>query len=164
MTGESYVKGKLVDLKFGNTDVATQMIAEMIGAKRFQIQTVKTYPSGHMNLIKEAEEEINENARPELLKTVEHMEQYDAIILGYPNWWGTIPMPVATFLESYDFTGKKIYPLCTNEGSGLADSVGDIKKLVPAAEVESGLAVNGGEVQNSKAVIENWLQRNNLID
>lgn len=151
------MKGKLVNLEVGNTDAATQMIAEMTGAKRFQIQTVKTYKTGHMNLIKEAEEELNENARPELIGKVENIEQYDSIILGYPNWWGTIPMPVATFLESYDFTGKKIYPLCTNEGSGLADSVNDIKKLVPSAEVESGLAIIGGEVKNSKAAIEKWI-------
>jgi len=75
------------------------------------------------------------NARPELTNTVENMESYDVIYLGYPNWWGTMPMAVFTFLESYDFSGKTIIPFCTHEGSGIGNSERDIKKLCPKAKV-----------------------------
>ncbi|EKQ57113.1 MULTISPECIES: flavodoxin [unclassified Clostridium] len=163
MTGESYVGGKIVNLEVGNTNVAAQIIGAMIVADTFQIETVQNYPEGHMNLINYAKEELNQNARPELKTKVDNMEQYDTIILGYPNWWGTCPMPVFTFLESYDFSDKRILPLCTNEGSGLSFSVTDIKKTCPDANVEDGLAIIGGRVKDSRVTIENWLKKQKLL-
>ncbi len=80
------------------------------------------------------------------------------IYLGFPNYWGTLPMAVFTFLEHYDFSSKTIIPFCTHEGSGMGSSISDIKQLCPTANVKSGLAVHGGSVQQSKKDIEKWIQ------
>lgn len=85
------------------------------------------------------------------------MEQYSEIYLGFPNYWGTMPMAVFTFLEHFDFSGKIIKPFCTHEGSGLGGSINDIRKLCPEAKVETGLAIRGGSVKMSKAEIEKWI-------
>lgn len=85
------------------------------------------------------------------------MDQYDTIILGYPNWWGTFPMAVFTFLEEYDFTGKTILPFCTHEGSGLGGSERDIKRICPTATVAKGLAIHGSNVKNANETIKAWL-------
>jgi flavodoxin len=87
------------------------------------------------------------------------MESYDVIYLGYPNWWGTFPMAVFTFLEAYDFSGKTIIPFCTHEGSGMGGSERDIKKLCPGARVEKGLPIKGGSVQGAEKEISSWLQK-----
>lgn len=163
MTGESYVDGKLINLEIGNTHVAANMIAEMMKVDLFQIQTVKEYSKDHMKLIQEAKIELNNQSRPQLIGKVDDMDQYDTIILGYPNWWGTCPMPVFTFLESYNFANKTILPLCTNEGSGLSNSVSDIRKICFNANVKDGLAIMGSQVKNSKLIIKDWLMKNNMI-
>ena len=88
------------------------------------------------------------------------MDQYDTIIFGYPNWWGTFPMAVFTFLEEYDFTGKTILPFCTHEGSGLGGSERDIRKLCPDATVLPGLSIQGGSVKGAYDKIKSWLSKN----
>ena len=89
----------------------------------------------------------------------ESLEAYDTVILGYPNYCGTIPMPVATFLHAFDLTGKKILPFCTNEGSGMGSSVSDIKKYAPGAIIEEGLSVNGSRSRESGAALETWIRK-----
>jgi flavodoxin len=86
------------------------------------------------------------------------MDSYDVIYMGYPNWWGTMPMAVFTFLESYDFSGKTIIPYCTHEGSGMGRSERDIKKLCPNARVLPGLAIRGGTVDRADKDLSNWLK------
>ena len=86
------------------------------------------------------------------------MADYDVIYLGYPNWWGTFPMAVFTFLESYDFTGKTIVPFCTHEGSGLGSSERDIKQLCPNAKILSGIAIRGGSVLSADNIVQSWLK------
>ena len=83
---------------------------------------------------------------------------YDVIFVGYPNWCGTMPMPVWTFLENHDFTGKIVCPFCTNEGSGLANSVKDIEKLIPNADIKNGLAIKGSQVQDTMPEIKAWVE------
>lgn len=87
------------------------------------------------------------------------MDQYDTIILGYPNWWGTFPMAVFTFLEAYDFKGKIILPFCTHEGSGLGVNERDIRKLCPDAKVLPGLAIQGGSVKGAGETIKFWISK-----
>jgi flavodoxin len=155
--GQNYVGGRIVNLPIGNTEVAAKMAQELTGGDLFEIRPVKTYPDDYTEATEVAQHELRKNARPVLVAQVDNMDQYDIIILGYPNWWGTMPMAVFTFLEFYNFSGKTIIPFCTNEGSGMGSSERDIKKLCPNAKVEKGLAIRGGSVNNAANAIKSWL-------
>ena len=104
--GQNYVSGSIRDLKIGNTEVIAGMIKEITGGDMFQIDTVKEYPVDYNETTSVAKEELRAKARPQLTAHVPNMEEYDTIILGYPNWWGTMPMAVYTCLEEYNFFGK----------------------------------------------------------
>ncbi|MDL2303106.1 hypothetical protein LJC28_01795 [Dysgonomonas sp. OttesenSCG-928-D17] len=158
--GMNYLNGDVVDLKVGNTEVVAGKIQTLTGSNIFRIETVKSYPVDYTETTEVAQREFNENARPELTEKIEDMEQYDVIYLGYPIWWGTYPMAVATFLDSYDFSGKTIIPFCTHEGSALGSSVQDIKKAAPTATVLEGLAIKGSNVNTSDKAIEDWINKN----
>ena len=157
--GNNYMGGKIVNLPIGNTEVIAKKIQAMTGSDLFEIETVKTYPTDYTETTAVAMDEKKKNARPELTETVDNMDLYDVIYLGYPNWWGTFPMAVFTFLESYDFSGKTIIPFCTHEGSGLGNSERDIKNLCPNANVKPGLAIRGGSVKNSDNEITDWIKK-----
>lgn len=155
--GNNYVSGKIVNLPVGNTKVVADMIRGIIGGDLFRIDTVKSYPRDYTETTDVAKKELNDNARPELSSHVENMDSYDVIFLGYPNWWGTMPMPVFTFLEEYDFSGKTIVPFCTHEGSGLGRSEKDIAKLCLDATLLKGLAIQGSRVSAAKKDVTDWL-------
>lgn len=155
--GNNYLNGSIVNLSVGNTEVVAQKIQEFTGSDMFQIDTVKSYPLDYTETTHVAMDEKRKNARPELTEAVADMNGYDVIYLGYPNWWGTFPMAVFTFLESYDFTGKTIIPYCTHEGSGLGSSERDIRKLCPNAKVLPGLAIRGSSVNSADSMIKSWL-------
>ena len=157
--GEAYVGGEIVKLKIGNTRVAAQMVHGLIGGDVFRIETEKPYPDDHMETVELAKSEQNAKARPALKEDTLKMDDYDTVILGYPNWWGTCPMAVFTFLEWHDFFGKTILPLCTHEGSGMGRSEADIQAACPGAKVEKGLAVTGGRVAQAENDIRKWLER-----
>jgi len=159
--GNNYVADSIVNLSIGNTEVIANKIQKLTGSDIFQIRTVKSYPEDYTETTNVAREEQRENARPELTEIVDDMDSYDVIYIGYPNWYGTMPMAVFSFLESYDFSGKTIIPYCTHEGSGMGSSERDIKKLCPNAKVLSGLAIRGGSVDRADKDIANWLK--NLI-
>jgi flavodoxin len=161
--GNNYVGGSILNLPIGNTEVIARKIQQLTGSDMFQIKTVESYPEGYTETTNVAQEEKRQNARPELLKMVDDMSSYDMIYLGYPNWWGTMPMAVFTFLESYDFSGKIIIPYCTHEGSGMGNSELDIKKICPDAKVLSGLAIRGGSVAKADNDVANWLRKFDLI-
>lgn len=154
---ENYVNGTLRNLEIGNTEAAAGMIQKFTEADVFRIEPVKPYAKGYNECIAQAQEDQRRDARPELRHWLEGIEEYDTIYLGFPNYWGTMPMAVFTFLEHYDFTGKTIRPFCTHEGSGMGNSVRDIKRLCPGAEVGSGLAIHGGSVQRAEKNIQKWV-------
>lgn len=156
--GNNYVGGKIVDLPVGNTEVVAKMIREMTSGDLFRIEPVHGYPEDYTATTDVAKEELRKKARPTITGTVENIGSYDRIFLGYPNWWGTMPMPVFTFLERYDLAKKTIAPFCTHEGSGLGQSVTDLKKACPHAMVLDGLAIRGGDVKNAKGPVTLWLK------
>jgi flavodoxin len=160
---KNYCGGSIVDLKVGNTEVIAESIAHLLGADLFKIEPVKKYSADYTACTEEAKRDLRANLRPELVNNLPGIDQYDVILLGYPNYWGTMPMPVWTFLESHDFSNKTILPLCTHEGSGLGSSESDIRKLCPKATVLPGLAVRGSAVKTASAEVENWLKRNGLL-
>lgn len=135
----------------GNMRLLAEYIGDETGAEIFSIQTAEMYPTGYRDTTDLATEEKNDNARPALNTHVENMDEYNVIYLGYPNWWGTLPMPVASFLEEYDFAGKTIIPFASHEGSGLGSGVSMIRELCSDAEVLEGFAIRGGEVNTDKA-------------
>ncbi len=161
--GNNYVGGGIVNLPIGNTEVIARKIQGLTGSDLFQIRTVSPYPEDYTEATRVAQDELSGNARPELTERVADMDSYEVIYLGYPNWWGTMPMAVFTFLESYDFSGKTIVPYCTHEGSGLGSSERDIQKLCPTAKVLSGLAIKGGTVGRADEDLANWLKRLDLL-
>jgi len=155
--GENYSKGKIVNLEKGNTKIVAEMISNILNADIFQIVAEKEYPFNYNECIEIAKKELRENSKIKLKQDID-IKEYDTIFVGYPNWWGTVPMPVWTFLEGKDFNNKRILPFCTNEGSGLGKSESDIKKLTSGAEVLKGLAINGSEVNNAEKQIKKWLE------
>lgn len=142
----------------GNMEIMADYIANRTGGDKFSIQTLELYSQNYRSTTDQAKEEQNNDARPELVDNLENIDDYDIIFLGYPNWWGTIPMPMYTFLEAYDFTGKTIIPFCSHEGSGLGSGVTDIKELCPDATILDGLAIRGSKVKESEGEILEWIE------
>lgn len=157
--GDNYVNGAIKHLEVGNTEVAARMIRDLTGADMFQIEPMKAYSDDYKVCIEEAKRDKGANIRPEFKNPPEGIAAYDTIYLGFPNYWGTMPMHVWTFLEKYDFTGKTIKPFCTHEGSDIGSSEQDIKKLCPNSNVESALSIHGASVGEAKDTIEEWLQK-----
>ena len=155
--------GKTLILYFsqsGNTQTVANFIHEAVGGDILRLETVKTYSSNYNDLLDEAQEEQNNNARPELKTKIDNMEEYSTIFLGYPNWWGDMPMPLYTFLEEYDLSGKTIAPFVTSGGSGFSNTISTIREKEPNANVVKGLSISGSSAENSQDEVEEWI--NNL--
>ena len=145
--------------KMGNTEYVAKIVQQTIGGDMFRIETVEEYPLDHDPLVDQAADEQDENKRPELLNHVDNFEQYDIIILGYPNWWADLPMPVYTFLEEYDFGGKTIIPFVTHGGSGFSGTVRTISDLQPDALVsENTLSLSRNDVADSEEDVTAWAE------
>ncbi len=160
---ENYFGGSMRYIEVGNTEVVAGKIRELIDTDVYKIEMVKPYSKAYMTCIEEAKADLRAKARPELVSVPESIDAYDTIILAYPNYWGTMPMAVFTFLEKFDFSGKTILPLCTNEGSGMGISERDIAKACSGAKIAKGLPVTGSSAAGSKPQIEKWLKSNGLI-
>ena len=159
---ENYFGGAMRYVKVGNTEIVVNLMKDLIDADTFKIEMKSPYSPVYMTCIEEAKKDLRSKARPELVSYPNGIDGYDAVILAYPNYWGTIPMAVATFLERYDFTGKAILPLCTNEGSGMGGSERTIKHCAPGAEVKKGLPITGSRAADSTADVKRWLAANGL--
>lgn len=157
--GENYWAGSVKNLEKGNTERVAEFIQEAVGGDLFEIETVKEYDADYYKCIDEAKAELRAKARPEIKGFVDNIDAYDTIFVGYPNWWGTCPMCVFTFLENYDLSGKRIIPFCTNEGSGMGSSERDLKKVCKGATVESGLSITGNQAAQSQAKAASWAKQ-----
>ena len=155
---ENYFGGTKKYISEGNTKKAAEKIAELTGADLFEIVQEVPYAADYDTCIAEAKRDLKAKARPKVKNLPESLDAYDEIYLGYPNYWGTMPMAVYTFLEVYGFSGKTIHPFCTHEGSGLSGTVADIEKAAAGAAVTQGLAIHGSEVDHAGAMIESWVQ------
>ena len=140
----------------GDATIPARMLAELTGADLLKIEQKVPYSAHYQTCIAEAKRDLQANARPELVTLPQDLDAYDEIYLGYPNYWGTMPMAVYTFLEHYDFTGKVIHPFCTHEGSGLSGTVRDIEKTAKGAIVKPGLAIHGSDVDNAMSKLKGW--------
>ena len=143
----------------GNTQYVAYMIQEHTGADIFRIQPEIPYPTDHSTLVDLAADEQEQGARPKLNAEVESIEQYDTIFLGYPNWWGDMPMILYTFLEEYDLSGKTIIPFNTHGGSGFSNTISTIASLQPGATVErNGYSVYRNSVHEAEPAVIAWLE------
>ena len=144
----------------GNTQIIAEYIAGEVGADSFHIETVTPYPASYDECCDVAKQELADNARPELSGTVD-MEQYDIIFLGYPIWWGDLPMAVYTFMDSYDFSGKTVIPFNTHEGSGASGTYSAIESYLTDVQVPDGLAIQGRDAQEfsneTQQSVRDWL-------
>ena len=154
--GENHMPGGIEVLPKGHTAYAAEFIQAALHADIFEIDTVKPYAENYRQCCMEAVEEYKANARPEIKGFVADISGYDTIFVCFPCWCGTAPMCVFTFLEHYDLNGKRIIPVCTNEGSGLAKAPEDLQKSCPGAVIAEGLAVRGHQVKDSEAEITAW--------
>ena len=155
----NYVSGKIVDLPVGNTERAAQMLRLFTGGDLFHIRTASVYPNDYQEVVKIARKEKADNARPALEKDLPSIDDYDVIFLGYPNWCGTMPTAVSTFLTETPFRNVTIHPLCTSGGSGMANSEADIQKLCPVAVLRPGLlvAAKATRAPETEAAIRKWV-------
>ncbi len=144
----------------GNSRELTNQVRGVTDGDVFQVEPVNAYPTAYGATTRQAKREQNENARPAIkVSQLPNLESYDTIVLIHPNWWGGIPMPVATLLEANDLSGKKIAQLVTHEGSGLSRCADDLKRYCPNSELLAPLTVRGSAVSGSAGDVEAWLRR-----
>lgn len=156
-TGENYAVG---NINKGNTHIIAEMIAGETKGKLFQIEPAKAYPDNYQKCVDVAKQEKESKARPAIKDDIA-VENYDVIYIGYPNWWGDMPMAVYTFIEKHNWSGKTVIPFCTHEGSGLSGTESKLKASCKGATVLKGLAVRGATAQNSqeqaRKTVANWI-------
>ena len=137
----------------GNTEAVAQQIASLTGGTLAQIERAEDYG----DLQQEAEAEIKDGARPEITVSVDNVADYDTVFVGYPIWWDEAPAMIATFLSSYDFSGKTLIPFCTSASDPIDNSLHIFREICPDAAIAEGLTAN------NDADIEPWLARLGLI-
>lgn len=157
--GENYAVGHI---EKGNTHIIAEIIAAETGGDLFRIEPVTPYPDDYTECTEVAKRESDGKARP-AVKGDAAVENYDIIFIGYPNWWGDMPMPVYTFVEKHRWQGKTVIPFCTHEGSGLSGTENRLKAACKGATLLKGLAVRGATAQNAQAQakegVKNWLSK-----
>ena len=159
-SGMTYMPGGFVDMKEGNTMLMARKIQAIVGGDLLRIEAVKPYPHDYDECCDVAKAEHDRGLRPAIsTKVPANLAEYDTVYVGYPIWWGTFPMPVFTFLEQCDLSGKTVVPFSTNEGSGWGVSLSDIAKCCPKSNIAEGLELRGHAVAGSDAAIAGWLKR-----
>lgn len=148
----------------GNSARLAEWIQQEVGGDLFSIQVNDTYPSDYDECMKRASDEKADNARPTLKDNVENFEEYDVIFLGFPNWWYSLPMPVLSFVDEYDFSDKIVVPFCTHGTGGLAATVRDLEAALPdSAIVTESLGVYRAEIMDARPKVQEWLKSLNFI-
>lgn len=155
---ENYVNGEMKYINEGNTAIAAKKLQEITKADLLEIKMETPYSKKYEECVEQAKADLAANARPKLVDLPENLDDYTIVYLGFPTYCGTVPMPVLSFLESFDFTGKKVRPFCTHEGSGLGRSESDIFMACPTAILDMGCAVLGHEVNESGDFLEMWVR------
>ena len=160
--GENYWNGSIRSIPKGNTEIVAEFIQKAVGGDLFEIETVQEYSTDYMTCTREAQDELHANARPELKKYLDSIDEYDNVFVCGPCWWGTFPMAVFTQLEKLDWTGKHVMAVMTHEGSGLGSCERDLKKICTGATFGKGLAVHGAEAAQSESSVASWAKKSLL--
>lgn len=157
--GENYFSGQYRTVSVGNTEKVANQIAEATGGTLFPIRQKIPYAVDYETCIRQAKADQQAKARPELAVLPGSLDGYEEIYLGYPNYWGDLPMAVYTFLEAFSWTGKIIHPFCTHEGSGLSGTERKIAAVCKGARITPGLAICGSEVEANAGTVRAWVQK-----
>lgn len=147
----------------GNTKQIAEYIQSLTGGNLVLIETEKEYPREYQAATEAAQREKDTNARPALKTKIDNINQYDAIFIGFPIWWGYTPMVIATFLESYDLSGKTVIPFCTHGGGGVGEAFNHVEKLTPNSMHPKGFVTYGSRASTAKPNVEKWLKGINII-
>lgn len=142
----------------GNTEAMAKHIQELTGADMFKVETIKAYPESYHETTEVAKMEKSNNARPEIKGIIDNINQYNTVFIGFPIWWGTFPMAIATFLESYELESKIIVPFCSHGGGGVEQGFKDIQKLTPKSIHKDGLSLYGSRISSTHSEIGKWLR------
>ena len=143
----------------GNTKALAEEIHKQVGGDLIPIVPSIPYSETYAVTVAKAKQEQLSNARPAIKTTIPNVEQYDMVLLGYPNWWGSYPMMIATFAEKHNLDGKKIAPFFTHGGGGEQRCISDLRKLLPKADVKEGLCVGGNSARSSQGEVSAWLKK-----
>lgn len=147
----------------GNTENVAKAIQEQTDSDIFEIIPATPYSDDYNSVVDLAQKEQRENARPSIADSIKNIADYDVIYIGFPNWWGDMPMILYTFFDSYDLSGKTIAPFCTSGGSGLSNTVNEMKELEPNATVTDGLHIGSSSASNPDSAVKTWLSTINLV-
>lgn len=148
--------------RLGSVQYVAQLIQQQTGGDLFRIETVNAYPTLHEPLLAYAENEVKNNQRPELKAKIENLADYDKVFIGYPIWWYKMPMPLYSFLEQHNFSGKTLIPFTSHGGSRFSDSLREIKRFQPEAHlITQGLAISRDDVADDSTVtrVTDWLNK-----
>lgn len=146
----------------GNTENVAKSVQSQTDSDIFEIVPATSYSDDYDTVLDVAQEEQKENARPAISGSIENIDQYDVVYVGFPNWWGDMPMILYTFFDTYDLSGKTIAPFCTSGGSGLSETVNEIKSLEPDASVTEGLHIGSSSSSEPDDAVSQWLNDTGL--
>ena len=141
----------------GNTENVAKSIQSQTDSDIFEIVPATPYSDDYDTVVDLAQEEQRNNARPAISGSIENIEQYDVVYVGFPNWWGDMPMILYTFFDTYDLSDKTVALFCTSGGSGLSNTVNEVKELEPNATVTEGLHIGSGSSSNPDNAVSKWL-------
>lgn len=141
----------------GNTRRLAEQIQAHVGGDMVELKTVVPYPQDYNAVVDMAQKEQQSNARPQIATEIPNLDKYRTVFIGFPNWWGTMPMPFFTFLEKYNLGGRNVIPFCTHEGSRFGRSESDLRRLCPQAHILKGFEVRGSRVAGAQKAVEAWL-------
>lgn len=146
----------------GNTESVANEIQAQTGADIFEIVPAEPYTDDYNTLLDIAQNEQANDARPAIAQSVENFDRYETVYFGFPNWWASIPMPIASFLEEYDFAGKTIIPFCSHGGGRFGQSLTAIAKLTPDAAMGKALSIHYSGGSSMPEDVSSWLAENGI--
>lgn len=147
----------------GNTENVAKSIQSQTDSDIFEIIPATPYSDDYDTVVDLAQEEQRNNARPAISGSIDNINDYDVIYVGFPNWWGDMPMILYTFFDTYDLSGKIVALFCTSGGSGLSNTVNAVKSLEPNATVTEGLHIGSGSSSNPDNAVGEWLNNIGLV-
>ena len=140
----------------GITKKIAEDAARIAGCPVHEIKRAEPYPAEYNDVVAEAKKEVAANARPKLAEPLPDISDVDRIILGFPNWCSTCPMPVLTFLENLDLSGKTVLPFITHGGGGRGHADVELKNACKGADLRT--CVDGNPFNSDIAKLEEWLK------